>query len=62
MIGDSITAGIDGEPEAESYAALVSRSFGQELVLNTGSGGSTTLWIWDDFHSRSRLSAGDRLD
>lgn len=42
LIGDSITAGNDMEPEAESYAYLVTRALGQDLVLNTGSGGSTT--------------------
>lgn len=41
-IGDSITAGNDGEPEAESYVHLATRALGQDLVLNTGSGGSTT--------------------
>ncbi len=41
-IGDSITAGNDGEPEAESYVYLATRALGQDLVLNTGSGGSTT--------------------
>lgn len=41
-IGDSITAGNDGEPEAESYVHLATRALSQELVLNTGSGGSTT--------------------
>lgn len=40
VIGDSITAGNDGEPEAESYVHLATRALGQELVLNTGSGGS----------------------
>jgi len=42
VIGDSITAGNDGEPEAESYVHLATRALGQELVLNTGSGGSMT--------------------
>ncbi len=42
VIGDSITAGIDGEPEAESYVHLATQSLGQEFVLNTGSGGSST--------------------
>lgn len=42
VIGDSITAGNDGEPEAESYVQLATQGLGQELVLNTGSGGSTT--------------------
>ncbi|MFI5356993.1 MAG: SGNH/GDSL hydrolase family protein [Opitutales bacterium] len=42
VIGDSITAGNDGEPEAESYVYLATRALGQELVLNVGSGGSTT--------------------
>lgn len=41
-IGDSITAGNDGEPETESYVHLATQALGQELVLNTGSGGSTT--------------------
>jgi lysophospholipase L1-like esterase len=41
-IGDSITAGNDMEPEAESYVHLATRELGQKLVLNTGSGGSTT--------------------
>jgi len=41
-IGDSVTAGIDLGPEAESYVAIATRALGQELVLNTGSGGSTT--------------------
>lgn len=42
LIGDSITAGNDMEPEVDSYAHLVTRALGQEHVLNTGSGGSTT--------------------
>jgi lysophospholipase L1-like esterase len=42
VMGDSITAGNDGEPEAESYVHLATRGLGQALVLNTGSGGSTT--------------------
>ncbi|HRE80055.1 MAG TPA: GDSL-type esterase/lipase family protein [Opitutaceae bacterium] len=42
VIGDSITAGSDLEPEAESYAHLVTRGLGQPYVLNVGSGGSTT--------------------
>ena len=42
VIGDSITAGIDGEPEAESYVHLATQSLGQAFVLNTGSGGSST--------------------
>ena len=42
VIGDSITAGNDGELEAESYVHLTTRSLGQDLVLNTGSGGSST--------------------
>ena len=42
VIGDSITAGNDGEPEAESYVHLATHGLGQALVLNTGSGGSTT--------------------
>lgn len=42
VIGDSITAGNDGEPEAESYVHLASQALGQTLVLNTGSGGSST--------------------
>ncbi len=42
IIGDSISAGNDVEPERESYAHLVTHALGQELVLNTGSGGSTT--------------------
>ncbi|MDB6127129.1 MAG: hypothetical protein JWM35_1025 [Verrucomicrobia bacterium] len=41
-IGDSITAGIDLEPEAESYVHLATQALGQELVLNTGSGGAST--------------------
>ncbi|MEO6003182.1 MAG: GDSL-type esterase/lipase family protein [Opitutus sp.] len=49
VIGDSITAGPDGEPEAESYAAIVSTGVGQELVFNTGSGGSTTALDLDRF-------------
>ncbi len=40
-IGDSLTAGNDQEPEDESYVHLATRALGQELVLNTGSGGST---------------------
>ncbi|MBC7367535.1 MAG: SGNH/GDSL hydrolase family protein [Undibacterium sp.] len=43
LIGDSITAGNDQEPEGESYAHLVTRALGQDLVLNTGSGGSTAM-------------------
>ena len=42
VIGDSITAGMDREPEAESYVHLATRALGQIHVLNTGSGGSTT--------------------
>ena len=41
-IGDSITAGSDREPEADSYVAVATRALGQALVFNTGSGGSTT--------------------
>ena len=41
-IGDSITAGVDREPEAESYVYLTTRALGQELVLNTGTGGART--------------------
>ncbi|MBE7539921.1 MAG: hypothetical protein HS122_16110 [Opitutaceae bacterium] len=41
-IGDSITAGLDRDPEAESYVYLVTRALGQTRVLNVGSGGSTT--------------------
>lgn len=41
-IGDSITAGLDGEPEEESYVYQVTRALGQQQVLNVGSGGSTT--------------------
>lgn len=42
VIGDSITAGSDLEPEVESYVHLVTRGLGQPHVLNVGSGGSTT--------------------
>ncbi|MBO9610763.1 MAG: SGNH/GDSL hydrolase family protein [Paenibacillaceae bacterium] len=42
VIGDSLTAGPDGEPEEESYVHEVTRGLGQTHVLNTGSGGSTT--------------------
>ena len=42
VIGDSITAGMDREPEAESYVYIATRALGQKHVLNTGSGGSTT--------------------
>jgi lysophospholipase L1-like esterase len=48
-IGDSITAGIDLGPEAESYVAIATRALGQELVLNTGSGGSNTALDLDRF-------------
>ncbi|MDB6127128.1 MAG: lipolytic enzyme family [Verrucomicrobia bacterium] len=41
-IGDSITAGVDMEPEAESYVHLATQALGQQLVLNTGSGGADT--------------------
>lgn len=41
-IGDSITAGNADEPEAESYVHLATRVLGQDLVLNTGSGGANT--------------------
>lgn len=41
-IGDSITAGATGEPEAESYVAIVTAGLGQRCVLNVGSGGATT--------------------
>ena len=41
-IGDSITAGVDMEPEAESYVHLATQALGQDLVLNTGSGGADT--------------------
>lgn len=41
-MGDSITAGNDGEPEAESYVHLATHALGQRRVLNTGSGGSMT--------------------
>ena len=41
-IGDSITAGLIDRPEAESYVHLAARALGQELTLNTGSGGATT--------------------
>ena len=42
-IGDSITAGADLEPEAESYVHLATQALGQTLVLNTGSGGANTV-------------------
>ena len=41
-MGDSITAGSDREPEAESYVAVATRALGQDLIFNAGSGGSTT--------------------
>jgi lysophospholipase L1-like esterase len=41
-IGDSITAGLDGDIEENSYIKTVTCSIRQELILNTGSGGSTT--------------------
>lgn len=42
VIGDSLTAGPGGEPEAESYAAIVAAGLGQKHILNVGGGGSTT--------------------
>jgi len=41
-IGDSITAGIDREPEAESYVYLAASALGQKRMLNTGTGGART--------------------
>jgi lysophospholipase L1-like esterase len=41
-IGDSITAGLQHGPEADSYVHQVTRALGQPFTLNTGSGGATT--------------------
>jgi hypothetical protein len=48
-IGDSITAGTDMEPEVESYVHIATQALGQELVLNTGSGGASIALNVDRF-------------
>lgn len=42
VIGDSITAGLQHGPEADSYVHQATRALGQPFTLNTGSGGATT--------------------